>query len=461
MADLDVVVVGAGISGLTATRALCAQGLDVRLFERESACGGVIKTDRVDDFVIDAGPDTLLAHKPAAIALVRELGLSGSLVAPLARRTTYVVRRNVLRTLPETSALGLPTSWHTLFTANAFSWHGKVRMAAEALLPPRPHADGDESISSFVRRRFGNEAVRYVAEPLLAGLHRGDAARLSLHALFPALAEAERRQGSVSRAWRRMPARPGAGTLALRGGMHELVAGMSAHLPRGVAVTGSDVTAIERDDGAFRLHVRDRASLTARAVLLATPAHVTRILAMRLDVDLADLCGGIRYVSAVNVALGYGTDAIRHPLDGWGFVVPAAEGRRVRSVSWVSSKWPGRAPAGSVLIRASLGGPSCPDAVDADDNALIDWAHDDLRDLMGIRESPTLARVYRLPLAMPQIEVGHLHRMAAIDQRLSRLPGVFVAASGFRGVGLPDCIQDAHAVAGRIASYLGVRGDDN
>ena len=209
MADLDVVVIGGGISGLTAARALCRRGLQVRLLEREPMCGGVIRTDRVGDFVIDAGPDTLLAHKPAALALVRELGLTESLVAPLPRRTTYVVRRSALRTLPETSAMGLPTNWHTLITANAFSWHGKLRMAAEALLPPRPPAGDDESISSFVRRRFGDEAVRYVAEPLLAGLHRGDAARLSLRALFPVLADAERRHGSVARAWRTMPAGAG------------------------------------------------------------------------------------------------------------------------------------------------------------------------------------------------------------------------------------------------------------
>ncbi len=457
MPDLDVVVVGGGISGLTAARALCARGLEVRLFERGSACGGVIKTDRVDDFIIDVGPDTLLAHKPAAIALVGEVGLAERLVEPLPRRTTYVVRRNALRTLPETSAMGLPTTWHTLFTASAFSWHGKVRMAAEALLPPRPPTAGDESISSFVLRRFGDEAVRYVAEPLLAGLHRGDAARLSLRALFPALADAESRQGSVSRAWCRMPARKGGGSMTLRGGMGELVSALMAHVPQGVAMTDWEVTGIEPDDRAFRVHGRDRKSLTARAVLLATPAHVTRTLAAGLDAELASLCGGIRYVSAVNVALGYGPDAIRHPLNGWGFVVPAAEKRRVRSVSWVSSKWPGRAPAGSVLIRASLTSPSPADASDPDDNALVGWAHDDLRDLLGIREPPTLARVYRLPLAMPQLEVGHLRRMAAIDERLSQLPGLFVAASGFRGVGLPDCIQDAHAVAGRIAAHIGVR----
>lgn len=453
MADIDVVVIGGGISGLTAARALCRHGLDVRLFEREPACGGVIKTDRVDGFVIDAGPDTLLAHKPSAIALIRELGLDSSLVAPLPRRTTYVVRRNSLRTLPEASAMGLPTSWHTLITASAFSWRGKVRMAAEALLPPRPPAE-DESISSFVRRRFGVEAVRYVAEPLLAGLHRGDAGLLSLRALFPVLADAERRHGSVARAWRSLPAGTGGGTMSLRWGLGQLVAGMSAELPEGVAVTGSDVTAVERGDRAFRVHVRDRASITTRAVFLATPAHVSSTLAAGLDAELARLCGGIRYVSVVNVALGYSRDAVRNPLHGWGVVVPAEEKRRVRSLSWVSSKWPGRAPDGSVLIRASLGGRDDGAMMPACDRELIEWAQDDVRDLLGTSAAPTFARVYRLPLAMPQLEVGHLDRMAAIERRLTTLPGVFVSASGFRGVGLPNCITDAHTTAERAAGYL-------
>ena len=454
MADFDVVVVGGGISGLTAARALCRQGFSVRLFERAAACGGLIRTDRVGEFVIDAGPDTLLTHKPAALALVRELGLADQLVTPLARRTTYVVRRSTLRTLPETSAMGLPVSWQTLITANAFTWPGKVRMAAEALLPPRP-AENDESISSFVRRRFGDEAVRYVAEPLLAGLHRGDAAVLSLRALFPVLADAERRHGSVARAWRATPAGAGgSGSMSLRGGLAALPAAMTADLPEGVAVTGVSVTAIERCSDGFRVHARDSPGVTARSLVLATPAHVTSTLTAVLDEELATLCGGIRYVSAVNVALSYERDAVRNPLHGWGFVVPAAEGRRVRSVSWVSSKWPDRAPDGSVLIRASLGCRGQGTFEGVPDGKLAAWAHEELADLLQIRDTPSLARVYRLPLAMPQLEVGHLQRMERVDRRLATLPGLFVSASGFRGVGLADCVKDAAAVAGQVASYL-------
>ena len=410
-----------------------------------------MKTDRIGDFVIDVGPDTLLAHKPSAIALVRELGLTASLVDPLPPRSTYVVRRRALRSLPETSAMGLPANWQTLISASAFSWHGKLRMAAEALLPARP-AQGDESISAFVRRRFGREAVTYVAEPLLAGLHRGDASRLSLRALFPFLAEAECRYGSVARAWRKLPSQPGrAGSMSLRDGLGELVIRLRAQLPDGVTVTGSDVIAIGREGYGFRLQIAGGGVATARTLVLATPAHVTSRLVSTIDGELSHLCGGIRYVSAVNVALGYARDAVAHPLAGSGFVVPARERQRVRSVCWMSSKWPGRAPEDSVLLRVSL---NEAETLDECDDTLIDWAHEDLRDLLGLAAAPTLARVYRLPLAMPQLEVGHLDRMAAIDRRLSALPGLFVSASGFRGVGIPDCIRDARTVADRVAAHL-------
>ena len=453
MTDIDVAVVGGGISGMTAARALCRRGLAVRLFERDRACGGVIRTERAGEFVIDTGPDTLLTHKPAALELVRELGLDARLMPPLPRRTTYVLRRSGLRGLPETSALGLPVGWRTLASAGAFSWPGKLRMAVEPFIKPSPPPD-DESISEFVGRRFGREAVTYVAEPLLAGIHRGDAAALSMRALFPVLADAERRHGSVVRAWRRMPARSSsAGSMSLRGGLGQLAERMSAELPPGTVVTGKAVWGLERRRS-FTVLLGDTPSVTARAVILATPAYATGSIVRDLDRELSGLCMGIRYAPSVNVALGYERRAVRDPLQGWGFMVPAREPRHVRSASWVSSKWPDRAPAGCALIRACLGSVTDTSALDQSDETLVSWAHDDLRDLLGIDAAPVLARVYRRPLAMPQLEVGHLNRMSAIDARLETTAGLFVTASGFRGIGLPDCISDARAVAERAAAYL-------
>jgi protoporphyrinogen/coproporphyrinogen III oxidase len=453
MTDADVVVVGGGISGLTAARVLCARGFRVRLCEGAEECGGLVRTERIDGWIIDAGPDTLLAHKPAAVDLVRALGLGERLVAPIARRPTYVLRGRRLRTLPETSALGLPTGLGTLVRTGAFSWRGKLRMAAEALLPPDPPAS-DESIASFVGRRFGREAVAYVAEPVLAGIHRGEAAQLSIRALFPILADAERTHGSVCRAWRAAPSpRQSGGGLTLARGLGELTAALRDELPPDVLMTRSPVEAIH-GKGPFRIVLGGGRALRARAVVLATPAWVTADLVAALDPPLAQLCGGIPYRSAASVALGYPAEAIRHPLDGWGFVVPRHERRQVGSVSWVTSKWPGRAPAGHVLMRASL--PHGPDTSTAEqeDATLVEGVHRDLSDLLGISGAPVLSRVYRTPRAMPQLEVGHLERIAAIERRLAELPGVHITAGGFRGVGLPACISDATAVADRAAQAL-------
>lgn len=452
MSDLDVAIVGGGISGLTAARVLCGCGLRVRLFESAPEVGGLIRTERVGDWVIDAGPDALLAHKPAALDLVRELGLGPRLVTPLPRRATYVLRGRSFRSLPETSALGLPTDVRTLVRARAFTWRGRLRMAAEALLPPGPELP-DESIGSFVRRRFGREAVAYVAEPVLAGIHRGDADKLSVRALFPMLANAERTHGSVCRAWRAAPRRStGAGVLSLQGGLGELVASLKAQLPPDVVAASTPVDAVH-GLGPYTLQLRGRGLAGARTVIFATPAPATGRLVGTLDPALGALCEAIRHVTSVNVALGYRRGAVRHPLDGWGFVVPRQERRHIRSATWVSSKWPGRTPADHVLIRASVAVDAGHEA-DASDDALVERAHRELHDLLGVSGDPVLARLYCVPRAMPQLEVGHVQRMAAIDRRLAGLPGIFISAGGFRGVGLPHCIGEAIETASRAVSFL-------
>jgi oxygen-dependent protoporphyrinogen oxidase len=453
MPDVDVAIVGGGISGLSAARELCQLGFSVRLIEREDRCGGVIQTHRVGDCIADAGPDTLLAHKPAALALCRELGLDDQLVAPESPRTTFLLRRGTLQPLPETSMFGIPTSWTSLLKTRAFTWRGKLRMAGEALVP-RSRATGDESIASFVGRRFGHEAVKSLAEPLLAGIHRGDATRLSMRALFPGLLDAEWRHGSVLRAWtRQKPGNGRAGSMSLRGGLGQLVERLEHSLPRDVVVTGAPVLGVE-GRGPFAVRLAGRDAITASAVLFATPAPVTARLAEGLDRDLAALCGGIETASSLAVVFAYSRDAVAEPLQGWGFVVPPAEGRRLAAVSLISSKWPRRAPAHQVLIRASFGRLPAVSHTNPPDGALIAWADDELREWLGITAPPVAARVFRHLQGVPQLTVGHLDRMAAIDDRLLRMPGVFVSAAGFRGVGIPDCIADAQAVALKTARWL-------
>jgi oxygen-dependent protoporphyrinogen oxidase len=454
MDDVDVVVVGGGISGLSAARDLHRSGCRVRLLEQSERCGGVIVTDRTDGFVIDAGPDTLLGHKPAALALCRELGLEPSLTPPLAPRTTYVVRRGALRGLPETSAFGFPSDWTSLLTTRAFSWAGKLRMAAEPLMPPAPR--DDESIASFVGRRFGREAVTYLAEPLLAGLHKGDAARLSMHALFPTFVHAERTHGSVVRSWRGHQARAtGTGSMALTAGMRTLVDALRDALPCDVVRSGARVQVVERAGASrFAAKLADGTSVRSQAVVLAVPPPAVHAITRHLHPGLARLCGEIRCESSVSVALAYRAEVVRRELHGWGVVVPADARLHTSTISYVSSKWPGRVPPGFVLFRASLGGARHPGVVDEPEAALVAQVHGDMQRLLGVTAAPALARVYRWPSAIPQLEVGHLSRLAAIEHLLRATPGLFVTAAGFRGVGLPDCIADARRTAAAVARLL-------
>ena len=453
MADVDVAIVGGGISGLTAARELCHLGFEVRLIERADRCGGVIQTHRVGSGIVDVGPDTLLGHKPAALSLCAELGLQDQLIAPGSPRTTFLLRNGTLQPLPEASMFGIPTNWTSLVGTRAFTWRGKLRMAAEALVPAADTIK-DESIASFIGRRFGHEAVKSLAEPLLAGIHRGDATRLSMRALFPGLLAAERLHGSVLRSWGvQKPGSGRAGSMSLRGGLTQLVERLEYSLPRDVVLTGANVVGVG-GRGPFTVRLAGRDAITATAVVLATPAPMTARLVDGLDCDLAALCGGIETASSLAVVLAYDRETVAHPLRGWGFVVPPAEDRRLAAASWVSSKWPDRASPHQVLIRATFGRvPAC-SPTNPPDGALIAWADDELRECLGIGAPPVAARVFRHMQAVPQLTVGHLDRMAAIDERLQRLPGVFVSAAGFRGVGLPDCVADAQAVAKAASRWL-------
>ena len=450
---VDVAIVGAGISGLAAAYELTKRGLSVRVLEASSRPGGVIRTDVFDGWVVDGGPDSILVQKPGAVALCRELGIAGRLVPTLLPRAAYVLRGRRLHPLAEGSFLGFPVTLRALAASPLFSAAGKVRMACEVLVP-RATGDEDESIASFVRRRFGEEAVDYLAEPLLAGIHAGDAERLSIRALFPRLVEIERRAGSVlrgARAFRAAPSSEGA-FVSLPGGTGELVDTLYRALPPGTVQVDARVTELRIGEG-FTIESA-AGPLTARTAILAVPAYVAGALLRSCDTWLASLCESITYASTVTAALGYRRDQVRHPMQGSGFVVPRVERLGILAGTWVTSKWPGRAPEGHVLLRAFLGGGRDPSRVERSDEELVATAREELGALMRIDGAPLFAKLYRWTRQSPQYEVGHLERVSRIDARVAALPGLFVAGSGFRAIGIPDCITDGRETAVRAASYL-------
>lgn len=453
-AIVDAAIVGGGIAGLAAAYELRQRGLSVTVLEAASRPGGVIRTERFDGWVIDGGPDALLIQKPAAVALCRELGLGDRLISTLQPRTAYILRDGRLRPLVEGSFLGFPVGIAALSRSSLFTLGGKLRMAGEILVP-RGHAD-DESIAGFVRRRFGSEAVDYLAEPLLAGIHAGDAERLSMRALFPRLLDAERQSGSVLRSLRRLRVAPSprGAFVSLPGGIGELIDAVTATLPANAVVTDARVTEISR---AGRYAVRSNAGrVLARTIILAVPAYAAAALLRGFDTTLAGLCDAIPYASTITVAFGYRRDQVRHPLNGSGFVVPRVEPCPLLASTWVTSKWPGRAPEGFALIRGFLGGGRDPHRLEQADDALVEAAREALADVLEIEGDPQLVRLYRFPRQSPQYELGHLQRVAAIEERTASIPGLFLTGSGFRAIGIPDCIADGRAAAARAAEYLGV-----
>jgi oxygen-dependent protoporphyrinogen oxidase len=240
----------------------------------------------------------------------------------------------------------------------------------------------------------------------------------------------------------------------LPGGLTELVDAVAAALPRSAVHLNLAATEITKDGNEYRVTTADGRVWDARSVVVATPAFVASRLLRSLDESLSRLCDGVEYSSTATIVLAFDRQSVAHPLNGSGFVVPRVERTGILAASWLSSKWPNRAPQGRVLMRAFAGGTRDPEAVSRSDGELVRLALDALTPLLGLRTPPLLSRVYRWTRASAQHNVGHLDRMHSIDRALTRHPGLFVTGSGFRGVGIPDCVADGRATARQTAAWL-------
>lgn len=453
--DVAVAIVGGGITGLAALHALAVDGTagDAVLLEAASRVGGKIVTERAAGLVIEGGPDSFLAAKPEALALCRALGIAARLRAPdPARRRAFVRRRGRLHELPGGVSGLVPSRLWPLLTTRLLSPSGRLRAGLEILVPPRRDA-ADETVAEFAIRRFGREAYTWLVEPLLGGIHAADARALSLAATFPRLAQLERTHGSVLRAMlaARSDRTDGAtrppAFLAPAGGMGEIVEALERTLPPDAVQRGARVVSIERVGTGYRLVPADGAAVTARAVILATPACVTARLVEALDAELAARLREIPFVSTATVSLAFPRAAVPSPLEGSGYLSPRAEAGAVVACTWVSSKFPDRAPPDTALFRLFIGRAGREEVLERSDAGLVELAREELHTTLGITGDPALARVFRWPQGMPQYIRGHLARVADIERRAAAHRGLHLAGASYRGAGVPDCIASGAAAA--------------
>ena len=466
-----IVVVGGGIAGLAAAHRLQErreqEGLpcEVRVLEAAARPGGAISTTNRDGFVLESGPDTVFTDKPWGLDLLRRLGLGEQIIGTSeAHRRTFVVRDGALHPLPEGFALLGPTRPWPFLQSGLLSWRGKARAALDLALPRGRPAD-DESLASFVRRRFGQEFLDRLAQPMIGGIYGADPERLSLRATFPQFLQMEATHRSVILGLRRMrPAGRSTGQtnsgpryglfVTLDNGLQALVDALVKRLQVGTLRLCAPVDGIAQAEKGWIIRLEDGTSLQADGLILAIPAFQVARLIRDLDAGLVRQLEGIPYASSVTINLAYRRETIQHPLDGFGFVVPACEGRTIIACSFSSVKFAHRAPAGHVLLRAFAGGALQPEPFTWDDEKLLSAVRRDLEELLAIQAPPLWSHLVRHPRVMPQYQVGHLAWLATLEEALRRWPTLKLAGNAYRGVGVPDVVHSGEAAADLLLAEL-------
>jgi oxygen-dependent protoporphyrinogen oxidase len=465
-----VVVIGGGIAGLATCYHLLQEAraagrrIEVTLIDKGERPGGNIRTERAEGFLIEGGPDCFLSEKPWALQLCKKLGLEGS-VLPTSkpRGKTYVFSRGKLHLLPEGVILMVPTKMIPLLTSSLLTLRGKLRMAIEPLIPKRKEK-GDESLGDFVTRRLGKEALDKIAEPLVAGVHAGDPATMSIRSSFPRFVELEEQYGSLVKGMvarmaqmkKKKDAAPkGNGPVmtmfvTLKNGLGELVDKILHEIKDVEILSGTSVAEIKKRGGGYEVRTDSGRVIDAGSLVVATPAYISAELLRGVDPELAEKLLTIPYASTATISIGFNKKDVLHPMDGFGFVVPGSEKRGIMAASWSSVKWAGRAPDDKILIRCFVGGANRAHLVELDDAEMTKLVRAELKAMMGIDAEPVLVKIFRWRKAMPQYTIGHTERIAAIKALTEKHPGLYLTGSAYHGIGISDTTREAESTAKRV-----------
>ena len=465
-----IIIIGGGIAGLATAFRIQREikegaNLECILLEGSNHFGGKISTEKLDGFIIERGPDSFISQKPAAIQLCKQLGLEDRLTgtnpgAP----STFVYTGGKLVTMPDGLSLMIPTKFLPFALTPLFSLPGKIRMAFDLLIPKKQD-NGDESLASFVRRRMGEEALNKMAEPMLAGIYASDPEKMSITSTFPMFVETEkkyrslilgmlaRKKAMLMNAVKR-PSSAYSLFMTLKDGLGEMVDAVIKKSPDIQFKSGTKVVGIERNKEKWHLKLDDGSENQVDAVIVATPGTVTAKLLQNITPDSAELLNSIHYVSTATVTLGYKKEGFSHSLDGFGFVVPKAEGCSILACTWTSSKFPHRAPKDYVMLRCYVGGALQEGIAEKDTETLETLVRKDLQQIMGITEIPIFCKVFKNNKSNVQYHVNHSQKIDSIMEDLKNYPGLFLAGSAYRGIGIPDCIQNGNLAAESALKFV-------
>jgi len=446
--QVQALVVGGGISGLVCAYALQKAGFEVLLAEASPRPGGVINSVQQDGFLLELGPQSFSGTSQLR-TLCGELGIADQLLEAPPRAPRYVLVDGKLQ--------AVPMSPPALFTSSLIDGSTKWALARDIFGKSTPPG-GDESVAAFIRRKFSVSLLDRLVGPFVSGVYAGDPEKLSVRSAFPALHEAETAAGSIVRgmfrvAKRKKGPRERSTLNTFRDGNETLVRALATTLGSAMLTRTSVRSIHKQNDGAFGVTLENGAgsdSIVAKSLIFATPTNVTGNLLSQLDSAFDALLTPVEYAAVAVVSLGYRKSDVGHSLEGFGFLVPRSAGRRILGTVWNSSLFPGRAPDGQALLTTFVGGATDPSAAKLSPEELSGLVHREITPLLSVKSDPAFCSVTIWPRALPQYNLGHGERLAAVTRNLARFPGVFLAGNYLRGPAIGSCVEQALAVAEEI-----------